>query len=67
MNEYIVYFDDDYDEYGLEMFNCEQDALDFIEKRIQQKNNLRNYTLIKGEVLKLKAVETITKVKSYRG
>jgi hypothetical protein len=39
--EYFVYFND-YDKYGLEIFYCEKDALDFIEKRNQQKNNLRN-------------------------
>lgn len=63
---FFVYYSDDYYEMGgvgLESFDEEEKALSFIKERMtNKKSDLKDYTLIKGEPLKLKAVEVITEI-----
>lgn len=66
MNYYVYYYDD-YPEnggVGLEVFEEKDKALQFIENRLKQdcERKLEGYKLLYGKELKLKAVETVTKI-----
>ncbi len=68
-DQYFVYYDYDYDEMGgkgLERFETEEQALDFIQQRIKG-DSMAGFTLIKGEQQKLIAVEKVTKIAIDRG
>jgi hypothetical protein len=67
MNKYFVYYSDDYDEWGLEEFEHEADAIHFIEDRIKESSEYRvrtleNYTLIEGRMKPLKTIEITTRI-----
>jgi hypothetical protein len=67
MKKYFVYYADDYYDnggVGLEKFDIKAEALAFIERRLKlhQEPRLDKYTLIEGEQLELKPVETVTKL-----
>ena len=69
MEEYFVFYEDDASELGGEgwdRFEEEDQALEFITNRIKGNPGSRtigDYTLIKGELLKIVPIETITKLK----
>jgi len=70
--KYFVYYSDDYPDnggVGLEWFDTEQLALNFIEQRMQgnPERELSHYKLIKGKRLKLKAAQVIAKVVVVNG
>jgi hypothetical protein len=67
MKKYFVYYADDYYDnggVGLEKFDTMPEALEFIERRLRlnEEPSLDEYTLIEGEQLELKPVETVTKL-----
>lgn len=67
MSKYFVYYRDDYENMGgvgLEEFDTQKEALEFIEDRLRMKEDskLSNYKLIKGTMLKLTPKEKVTKV-----
>jgi hypothetical protein len=67
MKKYFVYYADDYYDnggVGLETFDTKADALAFIERRLRlnEEPSLDRYTLIEGEQLELRPVETVTKL-----
>lgn len=64
---FVFYYDDNCDMggIGLEQFDTQQTALEFIESRMRLKHHdatLSDYTLIEGKSLPLVAVQQITKV-----
>jgi hypothetical protein len=64
---YWVYYDIDYDYFGLEYFDNLEAAEDYITETIKsypRPNSIDNFKLIKGELLPIHAVEVVTKVKS---
>ena len=67
--KYYVFYEDDYQDaggVGLEEFDKEREATEFIESRISQeptRRDLSKYKLIRGKPLELEAVQTIAKVK----
>ena len=67
--KYFVEYNDDYADnggVGVEQFDEKKEALEFIEKRMEQDSSrtLSNYTLIRGEVIQMKAVEVVTKIEA---
>jgi len=71
MQKYFVFFDDDYADCGgkgLDEFEKEEEALNFIQERITHEGGRRirtltDYTLIYGKKMDLEGYETVTKVR----
>lgn len=68
--KYYVFHNDDYPGMGgigLKEFDYEKDAIEFIDDRISittdQDRVIKNYTVIRGTKMELKAVKTVTKVR----
>lgn len=67
MNYYVFYQDGycDNGDVGLDFFDTEKEAVEFVEKRIRrhEEPSIKNYIVIKGEEM---TIEIIEKVKSIR-
>ena len=63
---YYVYYEDDYPDnggIGLVGFSSLEDACGFIEERLRNhRGDLKDYTLIQGNIVNIKAVSVVTKV-----
>lgn len=71
MKRYYVYYSDDWYEMGgvgLEQFDTEEEALNFIMERMRQHSEpeLDNYDLIRGEYIKLVPATVVTSIKTER-
>lgn len=66
--KYFVYYHTDYEEYGLEIFDNEDKALDWINNKLQRmdKPDLNRFTLIEGFYKELVGIEVVTKVRVAR-
>lgn len=72
MPKYYVYYSDDYagdwDSPGFEEFETKEQAINFIQARMSELHSSGSarttdmYQLIEGEELKIKPVETVTKI-----
>ena len=67
--KYFIEYNDDYADnggVGIEQFDDKNKALEFVETRMKQNSTrkLSDYTLIKGEVIPMKAVEVVLKIEA---